>query len=72
MRILITYCVPWNYLPQATSLAARIKKEFGIESKLIKGKNGVFDVVADENLIFSKHEVGRFPDEEEVIKLLQK
>jgi len=39
---------------------------------LIKGKNGVFDVVADENLIFSKHEVGRFPDEEEVIKLLQK
>jgi len=39
---------------------------------LVKGKNGVFDVVADENLIFSKHEVGRFPDEEEVIKLLQK
>jgi selT/selW/selH-like putative selenoprotein len=39
---------------------------------LIKGKNGVFDVVVDENLIFSKHEVGRFPDEEEVIKLLQK
>jgi len=39
---------------------------------LVQGKNGVFDVVADENLIFSKHEVGRFPDEEEVIKLLQK
>jgi len=39
---------------------------------LIKGKNGVFDVVADENLIFSKHKVGHFPDEEEVIKLLQK
>jgi predicted Rdx family selenoprotein len=39
---------------------------------LVKGKNGVFDVVADENLIFSKHEVGRFPDEEEVIKILQK
>jgi predicted Rdx family selenoprotein len=39
---------------------------------LVKGKNGVFDVVADENLIFSKHKVDRFPDEEEVIKLLQK
>ncbi|NQT55131.1 MAG: hypothetical protein HQ551_02760 [Desulfobacteraceae bacterium] len=39
---------------------------------MIKGKNGIFDVVADENLIFSKHKVGRFPDDEEVIKLLQK
>ena len=72
MKISITYCVPWNYLPQATSLAARIKKEFGIEPELIKGKNGIFDVVADENLIFSKHKVGRFPDEGEVIKILQK
>jgi len=53
-------------------LAARIKEEFGIEVELIKGSNGVFDVVADDNLIFSKHEVGRFPDEEEVINLLKK
>ena len=59
-------------MPQASSLAARIKEEFGIEVELIKGSNGVFDVVADDNLIFSKHEVGRFPDEEEVINLLKK
>jgi len=41
MKISITYCVPCNYLPQATSLAAKISKEFGIEPELIKGTNGV-------------------------------
>jgi len=53
-------------------MAARISEAFGIEAELIKGRNGVFDVVADDKLIFSKHQVGRFPDDEEVIKLLRK
>ena len=72
MKISITYCVAWNYLPQATRMAARISEAFGLEPELIKGRNGVFDVVADDKLVFSKHQVGRFPDDEEVIKLLLK
>jgi selT/selW/selH-like putative selenoprotein len=53
-------------------MAARISKEFGIEPELIKGSNGVFDVVADDKLIFSKNQVGRFPYEEEVLSHLRK
>jgi selT/selW/selH-like putative selenoprotein len=53
-------------------MAARISEVAGIKPELIEGRNGVFDVVADDKLIFSKHQVGRFPDDEEVIKLLHK
>ena len=53
-------------------MAARISDEFGIEPHLIKGTNGVFDVVVDGELIFSKHKVGRFPRDEEVLTLLRK
>jgi selenoprotein W-related protein len=59
-------------LPQATSLAAAISERFGIESELIKGKNGVFDVVVDGNLIFSKHKAGRFPQNDEILGNLEK
>lgn len=34
---------------------------------LTKGSGGVFDVRADGKLIFSKHEEGRFPDEDEIL-----
>jgi selT/selW/selH-like putative selenoprotein len=44
----------------------------GAEPELIKGTNGVFDVVADGELIFSKHRVGRFPEDDEILELLRK
>jgi selT/selW/selH-like putative selenoprotein len=34
---------------------------------LIKGRGGIFDVVANGKLIFSKHAEGRFPDDDEVV-----
>jgi len=37
----------------------------------VKGDNGVFDVVADGDLVFSKHQRGRFPDEGEVLEALR-
>jgi selT/selW/selH-like putative selenoprotein len=36
----------------------------------VPGATGQFDVFADDDLVFSKKEVGRFPDEREVIALL--
>lgn len=35
------------------------------------GDAGVFDVVADDELIFSKHEAGRFPENDEVVQALR-
>ena len=43
-----------------------MQREVGIEAELIRGTNGVFDVVADGTLVFSKHATGRFPDHGEV------
>ena len=42
-----------------------------MQSELIKGSNGVFDVTADGALIYSKHRTGRFPDNAEVLQALR-
>jgi selenoprotein W-related protein len=51
-------------------LAAAIKQKFGVEVDLIKGSGGIFDVVVDSRCIYSKHETGRFPTNEEVLAKL--
>ncbi len=38
---------------------------------LIAGSNGVFEIMVDKNLIFSKAKLGRFPDEGEVVRLIE-
>ena len=52
-------------------MAAEIKKTLGIESELIEGKNGIFDVNADDKAIFSKYDAQRFPEPTEIIEALQ-
>jgi selT/selW/selH-like putative selenoprotein len=37
----------------------------------VKGEGGIFDVEADGRLVFSKHEAGRFPEEDEVLAALR-
>jgi selenoprotein W-related protein len=53
-------------------LAAELKKGLGVDSKLVPGSGGVFDVTVDGKLIFSKKSVGRFPVAGEVLGVLQK
>ena len=43
-----------------------------MDPQLIKGGSGVFDVVVDGKKIYSKHETGRFPEHEEVLKKLSR
>jgi len=43
----------------------------GIEAEYIKSGGGVFEVVADEKLIFSKKKEYRFPRDEEIIEILK-
>jgi len=43
----------------------------GFDAEAIRGGKGQFDVLADERLVYSKHETGRFPDDGEVLALLQ-
>jgi selenoprotein W-related protein len=39
--------------------------------ELIKGSGGVFDVRLGNTLIFSKHQVGRFPETSEIAQKLR-
>jgi selenoprotein W-related protein len=53
-------------------LADAIKNRFEIEAELIKSGGGVFEVTHDDDLIFSKRELGRFPEEQEILDILAK
>jgi selT/selW/selH-like putative selenoprotein len=43
----------------------------GIEAELVPGGNGIFDVIVDDRLVFSKNETGRFPDPGEIVQKLK-
>ena len=45
----------------------RIQEARGVEAELVAGSNGVFDVVVDGKLIYSKDQTGRFPDPDEIL-----
>ncbi|MBC8392478.1 MAG: SelT/SelW/SelH family protein [Deltaproteobacteria bacterium] len=53
-------------------MAAAISDEIGLAAELIGGKAGIFDVVVDGDLIFSKKKVGRFPENSEILEMLRK
>ena len=58
-------------MPRAASLAAEIRKSLGVESELVRGSGGIFDVTVDNQLIFSKKREGRFPTESEIVEKLR-
>ena len=70
MKVSIEYCTSWGYLNQALSLRESIERQFGIKAELIKGTGGVFEVSLNNSLIFSKKDLGRFPNENEVENIL--
>ena len=51
-------------------MAARFKTQFGADARLIEGGGGIFDVIVDEKLVYSKHQTGEFPDEDQLIGAL--
>jgi len=48
-------------------LADALRERLGLESTLIPGSGGIFDVFKDGELIYSKHKTGRFPEHAEII-----
>jgi len=41
-----------------------------VDARAMPGGKGQFDVVRDGELVYSKHETGRFPDEDEIASLV--
>ena len=51
-------------------MAAEIKQLRGVESTLVPGSGGEFEISLDGRLVFSKKQASRFPDTDEVLSLL--
>ncbi len=67
-RMSIAYCGTCNYRPIAASLARVIEAETGIKPVLIHSPDiGAFEVTVNDELIFSKSAVGRFPEFTKII-----
>lgn len=41
-----------------------------MDISLISSGGGVFEIVLDKDLIFSKKKLGRFPEEGEIVKMI--
>ena len=52
-------------------MAETIKEKLNIEPELIKSGGGVFEVMCNGKLIFSKKQKLRFPDDQEIIEILK-
>ena len=53
-------------------MKAALEKAFAtVDVELIEGKGGVFEVVHDGQLIFSKKALGRFPEHAEIVNALK-
>ena len=51
-------------------MAAEVESHFSVVPELIKSSGGKFEVIADDQLIFSKQNEGRFPENAEVLALI--
>lgn len=70
----VEYCTGWGYLSRAVALVENLLNQHkeGFETvSLIPSSGGVFEVKLDDDLLFSKKELDRFPEEDEVQKLVK-
>ena len=51
-------------------MGERFKNGAGAQVTLIKGSGGVFEITVDDELMFSKKALGRFPSESEIETML--
>jgi selenoprotein W-related protein len=67
----IHHCTSCGFRSRAEKLAQELLDEFGVESKLVVGEVGSFEVYVNGELIFSKAEAGKFPNPGEVVRKIK-
>lgn len=71
VNVTIEYCVPCDYSEYALAAARELLKNYQhvIERLTFKmGSKGVFEIQADDQVIYSKRETGRHPKSREVLQ----
>ena len=69
VSIRVEYCASCNYLPRALWLVGEVMSEIQFDVSdlsLIPGDMGVFEWDVNGQKVFSKAELGRFPDVDEL------
>ena len=72
--VTLEYCMSWNYTPRAVSTIEDILEIYGnkvTSINLIPSGGGVFEFHLDDNLLFSKKELGRHTEDGEILKLIE-
>lgn len=73
-RVEITYCRQCGWLMRASWMAQELLNTFSTElgeAALVPGMGGIFEVRVDGELIWSREEMGRFPDIKELKQLVR-
>ena len=52
-------------------MAAELKDGLSVETELIEGKGGVFDIKVDGKLVYSKKQTHQFPGQGEALRLVR-
>ena len=53
-------------------MAAELKADFAVDATLFAEGKGIFDVMIDDKLVYSKYQTHRFPTKGEVTALIRK
>lgn len=73
--ISIEYCTSWGYLARAVALTETIlnehKNSLGMVN-IIPSTGGVYEIKFGDELIFSKKELKRFPNDNEIEDIIRK
>lgn len=73
--ITIEYCTGWGYLARAVALIRNIMTEHHdkiSELKLIPSTSGVLTVSLNDEVLFSKIELDRYPEKQEIESIVTK
>ena len=70
----IEYCTSWAYLGRAVALSRTLLKEHEdkiTELALVPSHGGVYEITLNDELIFSKKELDRYPEKDEVEEMVR-
>ena len=65
-EVSITYCRPCGYEKRAKEAAALLRERFGLDTALVPGKGGVFEVKLGDKVV-ARRAKGHFPDASEIV-----
>ena len=52
-------------------MRSSLDSKFGILAEMIPTSGGVFEITVNGSLIFSKNQLGRFPNDGEIVQLIR-